>query len=107
MDADNVTFDAQYYQLGSLDPSIKKLEQAIYVHGYRGASRRKRNGIVPIRPSDSKLLKDYRKYLSAVDIDVPQKVTPIKIVAHVTNGDRLIGFLADGKVHILGLSNYN
>ena len=40
-----------------------KLEQAAEVHGYRGASKKKHNGIVPIRPSDSGLLKTLNKLL--------------------------------------------
>lgn len=49
-------FDTQF-----INDEWPKLEQAADVHGYRGASKKKHNGIVPIRPTDKGLLKTLKK----------------------------------------------
>ena len=79
-----------------------KLQQAAEVHGYRGASKKKHNGIVPIRPSDKGLLKTLRRL-------APHNTgQPIKVVAHVPSGNRLVGYRqTDGSVIIYGLANYS
>jgi len=41
-----------------------KLMDFIYVHGYRGASKKKHNGVVPIRPTDKQLWKDLNKSMN-------------------------------------------
>ena len=63
-----------------------KLQQAAEVHGYRGPSKKKHNGVVPIRPSDKGLLKTLAKLTPC-----PKGATPIKVVAHVPSGNRLVG----------------
>jgi hypothetical protein len=89
-----------------------KLEQAAQVHGYRGASKKKHNGIVPIRPSDSGLFKTLEKLSKEKNWINKQNQLPIKVVAHCESGNRLVGYrYLDGldniqKIHILGLANY-
>lgn len=87
-----------------------KLEQAAEVHGYRGASKKKHNGIVPIRPSDSGLLKTLNKLLKGSSfqhtIETATQRTPIKIVAHVKTGNRLVGYRVKNCIYIVGVANY-
>ena len=81
-----------------------KLKQAAEVHGYRGASKKKHNGIVPIRPTDTNLLKT----LSQLSKDDHSNDLPIKVVAHCLSGNRLVGYRnSDGNIVIYGLANYN
>ena len=47
---DNKTYDKEL-----VEKEFPKLQQAVEVHGYRGASKKKHNGIVPIRPQDKGL----------------------------------------------------
>lgn len=95
---------------------FSKFHNIATTYGYRGYSARKNNGIVEIKPSNKRLLKDYNKLITQEVIEQfklnEENLTPIKIVAHVTNGNRLIGTLDKTKgdyniVVILGLSNYN
>lgn len=112
----NVVFCDQY-QNNILDvdnKDVQKLEQAIYVHGYRGASKKKHNGVVPIKDSDTKLLKKYYHSINKYDeqmLEIFRKGTPVKVVAHVPNGNRLIGcMINDGPnltLHILDIANYS
>jgi hypothetical protein len=78
-----------------------------------GPVKKKHNGVVPIKDIDSKLLKKYYKCLSAYNGElrsILQKGTPVKVVAHVPNGNRLIGCMCtvDGHtdLYILGIGNY-
>lgn len=96
---------------------VEKLEQAIEVHGYRGTSKQKRNGIVNIKATDTQLWKAYNKFL---EINKPfilqhcdcnsttNNTIAVKIVAHITNGNRAIGILyqQDQKLFLLGFANY-
>ncbi len=90
-----------------------KLEQAIEVHGYRGASKKKHNGVVPIKDSDTGLLKKYYQCLNNYGdlLEVFKKGTPVKVVAHVPNGNRLIGCMVkvDGQLnlYVLDIANYS
>ena len=94
-----------------------KLVQAIDVHGYRGASNKKHNGVVPIRPEDAKLEKGFQKLLEmsskfAQELYKSPNATPVKVVAHVEN-IRLVGLRypdEDGvhfNLHILGACGYD
>lgn len=84
---------------------LPKLKQAAQVHGYRGASKKKHNGIVPIRPSDTGLLKSLKKLTGSMDDII--NAMPIKVVAHVMTGDRLVGYrFPSGKIVIYGVANY-
>ena len=95
---------------------ISKLEQAVLVHGYRGASRKKTNGVVPIRDSDTELWKALKKF-KEYEVRLLKGVTDefvidVKCVAHITNGNRAIGSLykdSDGELvlYVLGFCNYN
>lgn len=72
-----------------------------------GASKKRHNGIVPIRPSDARLLRDLDKFMSLEDKEKVSDLFPIKVVAHVPSGKRLIGILKDSShVYLLGVSRY-
>lgn len=90
---------------------VEKLIQACEVHGYRGASKKKHNGIVPVRPSDSNLIKILHKLTNQADEDIQKKCKnglPIKVVAHVTTGWRMVGYKCiDKDIIILGFANYD
>ena len=99
-----------------LDSEYPKLAQAMEVHGYRGASRKKHNGVVPIRPSDSGLVRALRKQTQAYALsthktkaldEIIAKGTPIKVVAHVPTGNRLVGYMWNNQILITGVANYN
>lgn len=104
-------------QTKQMDKSeVDKLEQAVIVHGYRGASKKKTNGVVPIRDSDSQLwkaLKKFKEYeIELLKTVVEEFVIDVKLVAHITNGNRAIGSLykdTDGEfvLYVLGFCNYN
>jgi hypothetical protein len=86
---------------------IAKLEQAIQVHGYRGASKKKHNGVVPITARDKKLWQFYNNNQQLVPAQY-QGGLIVKAVAHVPNGDRLVGVMNPAQTHmfVLGLENY-
>ena len=98
---------------------VEKLEQAIEVHGYRGASKKKHNGVVPIRPDDKELWKSLKKFkemelnlLVTSTQNNEEHFADVKIVAHVTNGNRAIGTIYKNEndeliLYVLGFSNYN
>ncbi len=118
---DEIIFDRKF--LAELDvfpkkfpmDEIHKLRNAAIRHGYRGPSKGKHNGIVPIRPSDARLKADYDRLVSGLNDDLQsllENATPIKVVAHVPSGDRLIGAMyknnkGNHSVYILGMSNYS
>lgn len=82
-------YKEQRLSIDKLD--IQKLEQAIEVHGYRGASKKKHNGVVPIRPTDNELIKSYKKRVSVEHFDTNlDNLSACKVVAHVPNGNRLV-----------------
>jgi hypothetical protein len=77
----------------------------------------KKNGIVDIRGTNTQLLHSYKTLLTD---DVIKKyglkresLKPVKVVAHVENGNRMIGALdyteKEGALTVvmLGISNYN
>jgi len=82
----------------------RKLMRAADVHGYRGASRRRHNGVVPIRPCDGRLLATLAKLLARY----PHLIggTWVKVVAHVPSGLRLVGVLIGERLHLLGAESY-
>ena len=87
---------------------MNKLVRALD-HGYRGASKKRHNGIVPIRPSDTRLWKDLRVVLNKESEEQRQTLQdwlPIKVVAHVTAGHRLVGFIKDSQVYLMCVSKY-
>jgi hypothetical protein len=78
------------------EKELVKLTEAITIHGYRGASKKRHNGVVPIRPSDKQLLKDLKNKTK----NEPQKIQTlyqncckVKVVAHVPSGNRLVGYM--------------
>lgn len=107
------------------DSDIDKLEQAIDVHGYRGASKKKHNGVVPLRPQDKNLWKVYNKEITRyvfptykcgkVDKD---SLIAVKVVAHCPNGNRIVGVAyeityeianetkSSFELSLLGIGNY-
>lgn len=104
---------------------VEKLEQAAEVHGYRGNSKAKHNGIVTIRPTDAYLLKALdiysareKKFLETAtrqeDRKMDEKSTqllPVKLVAHCPSGNRAVGllYLEDNEpiiLLVLGFGNY-
>src|SRR5437763_13174469 len=54
---------------------VEKLEQAIEVHGYRGASKFKHNGVVNLKPTDTQLIKCLERFKA----DEKNKPTIVKI----------------------------
>lgn len=101
---DNGKYDKQFVK------DFPKLEQATQVHGYRGASKKKHNGIVPIRPSDKGLLKTLAKLSKEKQWTARENQLPIKVVAHCESGNRLVGYRyldKSPKIHILGVANYS
>lgn len=117
MQFDTITYSPRYrLQTPLIDAEdLAKLVQAIHVHGYRGPSKQKHNGVVPIRPTDGNLLKDYFNFLQEIDDQELQLLlregTPVKVVAHVPDGYRLLGSMykigTATHLYILGISNYS
>jgi len=92
-----------------------KFHTCATTYGYRGFSAKKNNGIVDIKPTDTKLLNDYIDLLTPEIIEkyeLTDNLKPIKIVAHVPSGNRPIGVLDRAEkngahtIVILGMSNY-
>lgn len=101
---------------------VEKLEQAIEVHGYRGTSKGKHNGVVNIKPDDTQLIKALEKFKSNnLNKEIYDTITKnsevfiidVKVVAHLPNGDRAVGSLyksSDGLnliLYVFGFANYN
>ncbi|VBB17945.1 hypothetical protein YASMINEVIRUS_408 [Yasminevirus sp. GU-2018] len=102
------------------DDEVEKLEQAIEVHGYRGASKKKHNGVVNIKPDDAQLLKCLNRFRTLenkfiadlIKEDQLQKMIDVKVVAHIDNGNRTVGEIYVNKekemiLVLYGFSNYN
>jgi len=119
---DCIVMTKTYYdQKQQIDKSeVEKLEQAIDVHGYRGQSKMKHNGVVNIKPDDKELWKSLKKFYEIEKNNIDQYIDEnklirfddVKIVAHCPNGDRSIGILYKDKSEkyyliLLGFSNYN
>lgn len=101
---------------GRFVDEFSKFHNCAKKYGYRGYSACKNNGIVDITQTNTQLLKDYARLLTKEVIqkyNLSKNLKPVKIVAHVPNGNRLIGVLdrtqRNGRhtVVILGVSNYN
>lgn len=96
------------------DLEFNKLIEAIHVHGYRGASKMKHNGVVPIRAVYNKLWKDLEIDMEKESSEIKSQYKnccAVKVVAHVPSGKRLIGYmynLDDGNygLYILQTSHY-
>lgn len=93
---------------------VEKLENAIAVHGYRGSSRCKHNGVVLIKPSDTELLKCVRHHKPNLIIPEPTLsfVADVKVVAHCPSGNRIVGCLykdtnQEWVLFLLSFVNYN
>jgi hypothetical protein len=102
--------DCKQYDTKFIMDDWPKLQQAAEVHNYRGPSKKKHNGIVPIRPSDKGLLKTLAKLSKEYKWNIKIGQIPIKVVAHCPSGNRLVGYryYDENKycIHILGLANY-
>ena len=101
------------------EKEVNKLEQAIEVHGYKGVSKCKQNGVVNIKPDDSQLWKSLNKFKKndcefiseSVKTNNETFYIDVKVVAHCPNGNRAIGSLyknQTGKLtlYVIGFSNY-
>lgn len=103
--------EGKIYDKVFLQKEWPKLEQAAQVHGYRGASKKKHNGVVPIRPTDKGLFKTLEKLVHKRSFVIPQGAIPIKAVAHCPSGNRLVGYYWLEKekynIRILGVANYS
>lgn len=106
------TYLVQRPQMDQLE--VSKLEQAIAVHGYRGPSKFKHNGVVNIKPNDKQLWKSITKFKEMEKTLLPTDnfFVDVKVVGHVPNGDRIVGSLYrntnnEFTLYLLGFSNYN
>lgn len=99
---------------------VNKLEQAAEVHGYRGSSKCKHNGVVLIKPGDAQLWKSLTKFKKYDDDFISESVKlnnetfycDVKIVAHCPDGTRAIGTLYRSQteeliLYVVGFSNYS
>lgn len=114
--ADSFVEFARAQKNGRFKREFSKLHNCAVTYGYRGYSARKNNGIVDIKPTDVQLAKDVEKLLTPEVVEkysLSDDLKPVKVVAHVPNGNRLVGVLDTApvenshKVVILGVSNYN
>lgn len=114
--ADSFVEFARAQKNGRFKKEFSKLHNCAVTYGYRGYSARKNNGIVDIKPTDSQLVNDFEKLLTPEVVEkyaLSDNLKPVKVVAHVPNGNRLVGVLDNTpvenrhKVVILGVSNYN
>ena len=95
----------------------KKLSKAADIHGYGGLSRGGKDGIFNIlRPSkkrdvggDVKLYTVYERLRLARGKNLAEGGIPVKVVAHVPSGERLVGvYYPDSHTtFILGLGDYD
>ena len=91
-----------------------KYLNSISTYGYAGLSSGGRNGIVRVRKTDSNLLERINRFLeSAKGQKVLQRhgitaedVEPVKVVAHVMSGKRLIGIRRDGLTVLIDKVGY-
>jgi hypothetical protein len=87
------------------DSALAKLEQAIDVHEYRGPSKKRHNGVVPLPPRDKNLWKFYHatRALAPPGFDGG---LPVKVVAHIPTGHRLVGIMRENTLFVLGVAQY-
>ncbi len=96
---------------------LAKFHVAAIRHGFRGHSSGGKNGVVIINKTNAQLFSDYEQLfkdnkdvLRSLGADIFALI-PIKVVAHVKNGNRLIGAIdrtsRPYKVYVLGMSNYS
>jgi len=95
----------------------KKLSKAAETHGYGGISRGGKDGIFNIlKPSkkrdvggDTKLYAVYEKLRECRGSQLPEGGIPVKVVAHVLSGERLVGMYYPSKdtTVVLGLGDYD
>lgn len=108
------TLDKQSWTEDYTITEVENLKHAIEVHRYGGPSKKRHNGIVPIRSVDSNLLKILDKLTTRLPNEIKLQCTsalPIKVVAHVptgwTNVSRMIGYrYNNGNILVLGIANY-
>lgn len=98
---------------GCTQSELEKLRQAAQVHGYRGPSKKKHDGIVPLPGRDSNLWTVLERLSVTLNDEDRKKYvdngTAIKVVAHVPSGWRLIGYRSDldHSILLLGAANYD
>ncbi|MBI2040546.1 MAG: hypothetical protein HYT16_00405 [DPANN group archaeon] len=96
---------------------IGKFHRAALSHGFRGRSFGGKNGVVFLNKSDidlqrasQELLDKNLDTLSGMGANI-NSLLPVKIVAHVENGNRLLGALDKTErpfvLYVLGFSNYS
>lgn len=96
---------------------LGKFHSAALSHGFRGRSFGGKNGVVYLNESDVDLCQTAQALLDQNN-DILKKMgvntdslLPVKIVAHVKNGNRLVGAIDRSSspytVYVLGLSNYS
>jgi len=104
----NIVYAPTFENAGCTEVELKKLKEAIDVHGYRGPSKKRHNGVVPIRPTDTNLWKGLRKLTNSDSAHKELHVgLPVKVVAHVPRGYRMVGYLMDDNtLYILGICQY-
>jgi hypothetical protein len=95
----------------------KKLSKAAEIHGYGGISRGGKDGIFNILQAskkrdvggDIKLFAVYEKLRETRGEGLPEGGIPVKVVAHVPSGERLVGvyYPQEDVTYILGLGDYD
>lgn len=107
--------DDVMHSRNGIGKDFAKLHKAATTYGYRGASRGKRNGIVDMNP-EGNLYSFLQRAIEEGKLEnhgLSNNLKPVKVVAHVPNGNRLVGVLdmeeKEGrhKVVIIGIGNYN
>ncbi len=96
---------------------LAKFHRAAMQHGFRGRSFGGKNGVVEINDSDVALGRSYARLLGEKSEELERlgvnlcDAVPVKVVAHVENGNRLLGVLDKASqpytVYLLGVSNYS
>ena len=95
----------------------KKLSKAAEIHGYCGISRGGKDGIYSILKEskrrniggDTKLFQVYQKLRNSRGENLVDGGIPIKVVAHVPTGERIVGvhYPKENTTVLLGLGDYN
>jgi len=62
---------------------VDKLEQAIEVHGYRGYSKMKNNGVVNIKPDDKELWKSLEKFKKIEENNIQNNIDKYGAISYI------------------------